>query len=119
MGDNKTMEINSCFVNYMWSPPKDTGCPLTMYIIYQREIQSDGSEANWLQISITQFEKTSHVIQLKCDMEYEIAMSVKDEQRESVMSNFWRVKTKSPGTDIPYSNFLLGELLHVCSPLLK
>ena len=115
------MEINSCVLNYTWSPQKNTGCPLTMYIIYQREIQPDGNEANWLQISNTQLEKTFYVIPLKCDMEYEIAMSVKDEQRESVLSNLWRVKTKSPrpGTDLPHNNFLSGELLHVRSPLLK
>ena len=119
MGDNKTMEINSCVLNYMWSPPKDTGCLLTMYIIYQREIQSDDNEANWLQFSITQLEKTSFVIPLKCDMEYEIAISVKDEQRESVMSNFWRVTTKSPAADIPSINFFSGEVSYVSYPLLK
>ena len=113
------MEINSCDLNYMWSPPMHTGCPLTMYIIHYREIHSDGNETDWLQISIAQLKKTSYVIPLKCDVEYEIAMSVKDGQRESVMSNFWRVKTKSPATGIPSSNFFSGELLYVPSPLLK
>ena len=104
-----TMEINSCALNYMWSPPVHIGCPLTMYIIYYREIQSDGNEANWLQISITQLQKTSYVMPLKCDMEYEIAISVKDAVRESVMSNFWRVTTKSPATDKLSNHFFLGE----------
>jgi len=52
-----------------------TACPLTMYIIYYREIQTDGNEADWIQIPITQVKKTSYVIPLKCDVEYEIAMS--------------------------------------------
>ena len=119
VGDNTTMEINSCTLNYMWSPPLHTGCPLTMYIIYYREIQSEGNKADWLQIPITQVKKTSYVIPLKCDIEYEIAVSVKDEQRESVISNFWRVKTKSPATDVPSNSFFLGEFLCVPSPLLK
>ena len=104
-----TMEINSCALNYMWSPPVLIGCPLTMYIIYYREIQSDGNEANWLQVSITQLQKTCYVMPLKCDMEYEIAISVKDAVRESVRPNFWRVTTKSPATDKLSNNFFLGE----------
>ena len=116
VGNNKTMDIKSCVLNYTWSPPVDIGCPLKMYIIYYREIQSDSNEADWLQIPIT---KTSYVIPLKCNMEYEIAMSVKDEEKESVKSNFWRVKTKSPATGIPSKNFFSGEFLYVPSPLLK
>ena len=119
MGDNTTMEINTCALKYMWRPPLHIGCPLTMYIIYYREIQSDGNDADWLQIPIRQVEKTSYVIQLKCDMEYEIAMSVKDEQKESVMSNFWRVKIKFPATDISSNIFFSGEFLCIPSPLLK
>ena len=116
VGDNKTMEMNSCVLNYMWSPPMDIICPLKMYTIYYREIQSDNNEADWLQIPIT---KTSYVIPLKCNLEYEVAMSVTDEEKESVMSNFWRVKTKSPATDMPSKNFSSGEFLYVPSPLLK
>lgn len=78
----------------------DTGCPLTLYIIYFREIQSHGDKADWLQIHITQLKKTSYVIPLKCDTEYAIAMSARDEERESGMSNSWRVKTKSPTAGI-------------------
>ena len=82
-----------------------------MYIIYYREIQSDGNKADWLQIPIIQLKQTSYVIPLKCDREYEISMSVKDEEKESVMSNFWRVKTMSSATDIPSKMFLSGEFL--------
>ena len=111
VGDNKTMEINGCALNYTWSPPLHAVCPLTKYIIYYREIQSDGKEADWMQSHITQLKKTSYVIPLICDRESEIAMSVKDEEKESVMSNFWRVKTKSSATDIPSKMFLSGEFL--------
>ena len=114
-----TMEINSCALNYIWSPPTHIGCPLVMYTIYYREIQSDSNDADWLQISITQLQKTSYVMPLKCDMEYEIAISVKDAERESVMSNFWRVTTKSPAADIPSINFFSGEVSYVSYPLLK
>ena len=114
-----TMEINSCALNYIWSPPTHIGCPLVMYTIYYREIQSDSNDADWLQISITQLQKTSYVMPLKCDMEYEIAISVKDAEKESVMSNFWRVTTKSPAADIPSINFFSGEVFYVSYPLLK
>ena len=90
-----------------------------MYIIYYREIQSEANKADWLPIFITELKKTSYVIKLKCNMEYEIAMSVKDQQRESVMSNFWRVKTKSPATGIPSDRFFSGEFLCVPSLLLE
>jgi len=53
-----------------------------MYIIYYREIQSDRNKADWLQIPITQLKETTYAIPLKCDREYEIAMSVKDEKKE-------------------------------------
>ena len=109
VGENKTIEINSCVLNYMWSPPMDIICPLTMYIIYYREIQADGNEADWLQVPITELNITSVDIRLKCDVEYEIAMSVKDEEKESVLSNFWRVKTKSPTTDMPSNNSFSGK----------
>ena len=79
-----------------------------MYTIYYREIQSDSNDADWLQISITQLQKTSYVMPLKCDMEYEIAISVKDAEKESVMSNFWRVTTKCPSAGIPSNNLFLG-----------
>ena len=108
MGYNRTMEINSCHLFYRWSPSLHTACPLTTYIIYYREIQSNGNKTHWSQIPITQVKKTSYVIPLKCDMEYEIAMSVKDAERECVMSNFWHVKTKFPPTDIPSNIFFLG-----------
>ena len=111
MGDNKTVEINGCALNYMWSAPLHAVCPFTKYIIYYREIQSDGNKADWLQIHITQLKETSYLISLRCDREYEIAMSVKDEEKESVMSNFWRVKTKSSATDIPSKMFLSSEFL--------
>ena len=94
-------------------------CPLLMYIIYYREIQSDGNEADWLQIPITLLQKTSYFMQLQCDLEYEIAISVKDAERESVISNFWRVKTTSSATDIPSNIFLSGDFFYVSSPLLK
>ena len=96
-----------------------TECLLTMYIIYYREIKSDGNAADWLQLSIPQIQKTSYIMPLKCDMEYEIAISVKDAERESVMSNFWRVTTKSPAADIPSINFFSGEVSYVSYPLLK
>lgn len=95
MVENKEMELHGCVVNFMWRPRVDTGCPLTMYIIYYREIQSGGNEDGLLQIRITQVKKTSYVIPLNCDTEYEIAMSSRDEKQESGISNSWRVKTKS------------------------
>lgn len=94
----------------MWSPPVDTGCPLTMYIIYYREIKSGGNKADWLQIPITQLNKTAYVIPLKCDTEYEIAMSAKDEEKESDMSNSWLVKTKSATTGIYFTIFVLEHV---------
>ena len=119
IGDNVTLGINSCAVNYTWSPPLQTRCPLTMYVIYYGDVQSGDNEADWLQIPITQLKRTSYIMPLKCDMEYEIAMSVKDEEKESVMSNFWRIKTKSPATDILSNNLFGGEFFHIFSPLLK
>ena len=76
-----------------------------MYIIHLREIQSGNSKANWLQIPIIQLNKTSEVIHLKCDTEYEIAMSARDEVKESVMSNSWHVKTMPASTGIYFNIF--------------
>ena len=104
---NKELEINGCVLNFKWSPPLDTRCALTMYIIYYRKIISGGGKTEWLQIPITLLSKTSYLIPLICDTEYEITMSARDEtERESGMSNSWRVKTKSPTT---------GIYLHFCT----
>ena len=70
----------------------------TMYIIYFREIKSGGGKTDWHQIPITSLNKTSYLISLECDTEYEIVMSAKDEEKESALSNPWRVKTKSATT---------------------
>ena len=93
--DNKEMEINGCNVNVTWISPMDTGCPLTMYMIHYREIQSGGSKDDWIRRQINQVTSTFHFMPLKCDTEYEIAMSVRDEEKESTMSNSWHVKTNS------------------------
>ena len=83
----------------------ETGCPLTMYTIYYREIPSGDTRADWPQIRITQLNMTSHIMRLQCDKEYEIAMSAQDEEKESGLSNSWRVKTKSTTTGIYLNMF--------------
>ena len=76
----------------------NTPCAPTVYIIHYREVISGGGKTDWHQIPITELNKTSYLISLKCDTEYEIAVSAKYEDKESAMSDHWRVKTKSATT---------------------
>ena len=103
--ENKETEIYGCDVNLTWSPPLDAGCPLTMYKIHYRDIQPGGNNTEWLQIPVTQLNKTFYVMPLMCDTEYEIAMSAKDEERESGLSSSWRVKTKSAPAGLYFNIF--------------
>ena len=88
------MAVSDCSVNLSWSPPKNTGCPPTMYIIYFREIHLGSNDAEWRVMHVAGL-KTTYAIALRCDTEYEIAVAARNEEKESAMSNYWRVKTNS------------------------
>lgn len=97
--NNKEKEINGCKANITWSPPRNIECPLSMYIIHYRKMPSLGSEADWRQIKVTNITNTFHLVQLDCDTQYEIQMTVRNELGESNRSNSWQVKTKSGNKD--------------------
>ena len=70
---NKETQISRCHINLRWSLPEDNGCPLTMYTIYYRELQSK----NLLhEINVTKVAKLEHLLSLKCNAEYTFAVSV-------------------------------------------
>ena len=87
---NKETQVSGCDVNLRWSLPEDNGCPLTMYTIYYRELQSN----NLLhQINVTKVAKSEHLLSLKCNTEYTFAMSAWNELGESAVSSEWPIKT--------------------------
>jgi len=57
-------------------------------------VPSRGSEADWMQITVTNITNTFRLLQLDCGTRYEIQMTVTNELGESNMSNSWKVKTK-------------------------
>ena len=90
---NEETQVPRCDVNLRWSLPEDNGCPLTMYTIYYRELQSD----NLLhQINVTKVAKSEHLLSLKCNTEYTFAMSAWNEVGESAVSSEWPITTIRP-----------------------
>ena len=100
--NNKESEIKGCSVNLTWSPPPRQACPVNKYTIFYREKTSDEYEADWTEKRISQVSRTSHVIRLFCDSNYEIAMSTLIGKRESSRSTSWQVRTNS-GASLIYS----------------
>ena len=75
--------------------PVDNGCPLTMYSVYYREIQSHETEASWQDVRINDNLKTYHVLPLRCDAHYVIEMSAWNELGQSNRSRSFNIKTNS------------------------
>ncbi len=92
---NNVTAISDCYVNLTWSPPRNIGCPLTMYIIHYRKVVDNDADNSWLTINVTNVTNTFHLKQLDCGTLYEIAMSVTNERGNSNKSNVWRVRTNS------------------------
>ena len=84
--------------------PVDNGCPLTMYSVYYREIQSHETEAPWQEVRINDNLETHHVLLLRCDAQYVIEMSAWNELGQSNRSRSFNIKTNS-GT-FPSSKYL-------------
>ncbi|XP_078358616.1 uncharacterized protein LOC144643290 isoform X2 [Oculina patagonica] len=89
---NKETQVSGCDVNLRWSFPEDSGCLLTMYTIYYRELQSR-NEDSWHQINVTRVTKSQHLLSLKCNTEYAFAVSAWNELGESAISSEWPIKT--------------------------
>ena len=84
--------------------PVDNGCPLTMYSVYYREIESHETRASWQEVRIDDNLKTHHVLPLRCDAQYAIEMSAWNELGQGNRSRRWNIKTNS-GT-FPRSKYL-------------
>lgn len=91
--NNKETESLTCNVNVIWSPPADSGCPLTMYSIYHQQIQAP--EMGWYQINVTNAMATNFTVTLECGRQYTIEMSAWNELGQSGRSRTWIIKTVS------------------------
>ena len=89
---NKETQVSGCDVNLRWSVPEDNGCPLTLYTIYYRELQSK-NEDNKQPINVTKVTKSEHILSLKCNKEYAFAVSAWNELGESAVLSEWPIKT--------------------------
>ena len=79
-------------MNLRWSPPENNGCPLTIYTIYYKELQSKNEDFK-PQINVPKFTKLEHLLSLKCNTEYAIAVSAWNELGESDISSEWKIRT--------------------------
>ena len=85
-----------CDVNVIWIKHVDNGCPLTMYSVYYREIQSHETTGALLQeVRIHDNLMNHHVLRLKCDTKYMIEMSAWNKLGQSNRSRRWIIKTIS------------------------
>ena len=88
-------ETVDCDVNVTWIKPVDNGCPLTMYSVYYREVQSHETGVPWAEVRISDNFKAHQVLRLKCDTKYMIEMSAWNELGQSNRSRRWIIKTIS------------------------
>ncbi len=89
---NKETQVPGCDVILKWSVAKGNGCPLTMYTIYYRDLQSK-NEDSWHQVNVTALTRSLHLSSLKCNTEYDFAVTAWNELGESVTSRGWQIKT--------------------------
>lgn len=83
--EDKEMHVSGCDVKLKWSTPEDNGCPLTMYTIYQRNLE----EEIWHQTNVTVDITSFHFPLQKCDTKYTymFAVSAWNELGESELSS--------------------------------
>ena len=108
---NSETETMGCDVNVTWMKPVDNGCPLTMYSVYYREIQSHETRAPWQEVRINDNLKTYHVLPLRCNTQYVIEMSAWNELGQSNRSRRWNIRTISG--KFPRSKYLDPSLCFV------
>ena len=85
--------MSGCDVNLKWSSSQDNGCPLTMYTVYYREVQSLGEDEYWHHINVTMDSTSTSLTSLKCNSEYTFKVTAWNELGESNTSKEWRIKT--------------------------
>ncbi|CAH3033098.1 unnamed protein product, partial [Pocillopora meandrina] len=90
---SKEVQMSGCDVNLKWSSPQDNGCPLTMYTVYYREVQSLGEDEYWHHINVTMDSTSTSLTSLKCNSEYTFKVTAWNELGESNTSKEWRIKT--------------------------
>lgn len=102
------LEMSACVVNLTWTVSEDASCPLTKYSIYYRHEKS-----SWNKIEINKVSVTSHQWSLRCDTQYEFAVSAWNDVGQSNFSATWRKKTqidpgKTGSMDWPIIGIILG-----------
>lgn len=79
-------------MNLRWSLPEDHGCPLTMYTIYYRDLQSKNDDS-WNQINITKVTRSVNLASLECNIKYAFLVTAWNALGESEKSREWQMKT--------------------------
>ena len=104
-------------MNLKWGSTQDNGCPLTMYTVYYREVQSLGEDEYWHQINVTTDSTSTNLTSLKCNSEYTFKVTSWNELGESNTSKEWRIKTAQI-TDISRGRTLSIALFAGCGLLI-
>ena len=89
----KGVQVFGCTVNLKWSSTQDDTCPLILYTIYYREVQSTIEDDSWHQINVTVDTRSRDLPSVKCNTEYIVKVSAWNELGESATSNEWPIKT--------------------------
>lgn len=81
--DGRGVQLSGCDVSIKWSSPPDNGCPLTLYTVYYREVQSTSEDGYWHQINVTVNVTSVDLPSLKCNTEYAFKVSAWNDLGES------------------------------------
>lgn len=99
------LKMSACVVNLTWTVSGDASCPLNKYTIYYRQ-----EDSPWNKIEINTVAVTNHQWSLRCDTQYEFAVSAWNDMGQSNFSATWKKKTQSDeGTTVwPIIGITLG-----------
>ncbi|XP_078379572.1 uncharacterized protein LOC144662599 isoform X1 [Oculina patagonica] len=96
---NKTKDVPGGTVAVCWEPPFEGTCPIVNYTVNYREVLSPTRNSKWHSVTVNR-NATSLTLQLRCNTEYDIAVTSLSGYGESALneSKIWNFKT---GGDLP------------------
>ena len=85
---------NSCSLTVEWNPASEGNqCPIKAYKVYYREVLPDGTNQTWRGELVNQWTSLSHKLNVKCETEYEIAVTANNTKGESAKSKSMKERT--------------------------
>ena len=91
---NSTKSVPGGAVVVAWKPPLEGACPIVNYTVYYRQVAKN-METRWQSVTVNG-NSNSHTLQLKCNKNYDVAVTSLSGYKESDFndSKIWKFKTQ-------------------------